>query len=90
MSSKNKPPRGIRSVISTTENPPMPPVAIEIEGYSVSSWRPSVDDSAPCEQVHFAIQLKGVPPLVLRIKSRRAMDELISTLNMHADEVWPE
>jgi hypothetical protein len=82
--------KGPMSVTTTTHNQPGVFMPMEFTGYSVASWRPSADDSAPCEQVHFILELKDVPPIVMRLKSPRAANELIGQLCEHRDTVWPE
>jgi hypothetical protein len=65
---------------------------LSIEEYTISQWCPTDDpaDSKP-EQLHMAITVKAIPyPLVMRFKSRRALELMTGTLNQHADEIWPQ
>lgn len=67
--------------------------------YGVYSWGPGRDGEGPSTQVHFVtgITLGGDapdrPPIRLRptvrLKSARAVDELIAALKRHRADVWP-
>jgi hypothetical protein len=82
-------------------NPHLPPVSrvpenlagiayFEIEEYHVGSWSPLPDGKGPATQVHFTLRLRGIEtPLVLRLQSARAADELIAALERHRFDVWP-
>ena len=62
---------------------------LEIKGYEVSSWCPLTCGQGPTTQVHLALDIPQLPlPLVLRIKSRRAINTLIAALERHRDDVW--
>lgn len=63
---------------------------LEIEEYHVGSWCPLPDGQGPATQVHVMLKLRGIhTPLVLRLKSARAADELIGILERHRFDVWP-
>lgn len=82
----------MRSVHTTTMNLPTGPrVPMMIESYHIASWRPTKNLDDQCTEVHFQLNLEGLDDItfVMRLKSRRAIDELIGTLSMYADEVWP-
>lgn len=82
-------------------NPHLPPASsgpynltgmefLEIEQYHVGSWSPLPDGKGPATQVHFMLRLRGIDtPLVMRLKSARAADELIAALERHRFDVWP-
>lgn len=82
-------------------NPHLPPASsgpynltgmefLEIEQYHVGSWSPLPDGQGPATQVHFMLRLRGIDtPLVMRLKSARAADELIAALERHRFDVWP-
>lgn len=59
-------------------------------GYEVASWRPGPPNSGPPTQVHLLVGLP-IPEMkaVIRIKSARALDELVGILLGYRDEVWP-
>jgi hypothetical protein len=62
----------------------------EILEYGVHEWHDLPDGKGPPTQVHFSIRLSGgMPPLVLRLKSPAAVDELVDALNRHRFNVWP-
>lgn len=64
--------------------------ACQIEEYGVYSWTPELDGKGVLEQVHLHIKIKGLkPPLVMRFKSRRAIQEMIDALVEHRNHVWP-
>lgn len=61
------------------------------DGYTVSSWCPTDDpaDSKP-EQIHIQFHMPaGVPPLILRLKSRQAAEHLTGLVSEYARKVWP-
>lgn len=66
-------------------------LSIPLEGYTVAEWCPDQHAREPPTQVHLIVPV-GRPvnhTLVIRLKSRRALDELVATLNKHGDSVWP-
>jgi hypothetical protein len=82
-------------------NPHLPPMnrvprnvaglaILEIEEYSVNNWHPLADGKGLPTQVHLVFKLRGIAePLVLRLKSARAADQLIAILERHRNDVWP-
>lgn len=68
----------------------LPHALLAVDVFQVVEWNPNADGSGEPQQVHI---LFPVPELdvqfVIRLKSRRAADELIAALNVHADGVWP-
>ena len=67
---------------------------IRILNLQVGSWRPTPDGSGPAEAVALNFQAlwnrRQVVDMVLRLKSPRAVTELIEALAKQRDEVWPE
>ena len=62
---------------------------LDICRLEVASWGPQSDGKGPQTQVHLVIDLHGPGlPLIMRLKSRRIVDELIKALESHRDEVW--
>lgn len=59
------------------------------EGYEVCSWRPGPAGSGPAEQVHVLLSMAPGMKAILRLKSARALDELIGVLLEYRNEVWP-
>ncbi len=61
-------------------------------GYEVCGWRPGPPRSGPATQVHLLMSLplddRQPIKLVLRLKSARALDELVGILLDHRKEVW--
>jgi hypothetical protein len=60
--------------------------------YHVSSWSEGdVTQGDPVTQVHFILEVPSLNGhVLLRMKSRRAIDELIDLLTTYRDHVWPE
>lgn len=59
----------------------------------VGSWCPTPDGSGPATAVvlHFKVSDgKDEVEMALRLKTPRAVDELIAMLERHRDDVWPE
>ncbi len=67
---------------------------LRIAEYGVASWCPTPDGSGPAEAVVFHFQVAGpddeVVELAMRLKSPRAVNELIAALERHRDDVWPQ
>lgn len=64
---------------------------IEVKSVGAFSWSPGrVSENLPCTQVHLRIEIDASLPLVMRLKSRAACDELINALIAERDFVWPE
>jgi len=65
------------------------PVGVTIESYSIGAWCPTPDGSGPPEAVAIQLNIPGLGfPLFMRLKSRRAVDEMIEVLAKHRDDVW--
>lgn len=65
------------------------PDGITIEEYTVGSWCRSPDGSGKPEAVALCLTVKGLPgPLVMRLKTRRAVDDMIRALKEHRDNVF--
>jgi hypothetical protein len=59
------------------------------EGYNVCAWSPHpVPGTIPATQIHFILNMAGLPPMALRFKSPRAVDNLVSLLGQYRGEVW--
>lgn len=69
-----------------------PPFVLELEDMEVASWSPGEPgEHKPCTQVHVLLKLAGIDEvLVMRYKSKAAVDQLIAALIEHRDFVWPE
>ena len=69
---------------------------VPADGYSVCQWSPDPTGKDGPTQVHVTVPLVlevGGDPLlhmVIRMKSRRAIQEMIDVLAEHRDAVWPE
>jgi hypothetical protein len=61
-----------------------------IESYEIAQWHPLPDGKGKPTAVCFILNVKGEPPKAMRMKSRRAVDELIEALILHRDSVFPE
>lgn len=61
-----------------------------ILSYRVVSWCPTLDGSGPATAVGLILDVRGVPPLVMRLKTRQAVDEMIAALEKHRDDVFPK
>lgn len=58
-------------------------------GYRVLSWRPGAAHSGePCTEVHLMLAPIEGFRFVLRLKSARALDELVGVLLHYRREVW--
>lgn len=67
-------------------------VIVKDHGYQVISWSPGkAGEGVPSTQVHLLLQLPiHGAKAVLRLKSARALDELIGVLLNHRKVVWPD
>lgn len=65
---------------------------IPSEGYHVYSWSPGkIGENVPSTEVHLAIpvMLGGArAEIMMRLKSPRALDELVAVLLQHRADVW--
>lgn len=66
-------------------------IVMPVRGYHVGEWTPERDGKGKTTQVHLLLEIghEG-PPIVLRLKSRKACETLISALQTHMDGVWPK
>jgi hypothetical protein len=66
--------------------PPAPATA----GYNVYSWSPGkAGEGVPSTQVHLVLPIPD-GSVTMRLKSARAVDEMIAVLLQHRNDVWPE
>ena len=83
-----------------SEHGPTPtPFLAQLEAYDVGQWCPTPDGTGPPEAVVLSIVPKVDTPIYvcgrraeavgLRLKSRKAINVLISILERHRDEVFP-
>ena len=57
--------------------------------YNVFSWRPGpANSNIKCTEVHLVIPVEEAR-VALRLKSARALDELVGALLQHRKDVWP-
>jgi hypothetical protein len=61
-----------------------------VDGYDVFSWSPAPPGtkSAKPTQVHIMLPIGETVRVVMRLKSKRAVDELIAVLQEHRNDVW--
>jgi hypothetical protein len=58
-------------------------------GYNVYSWSPGdAGAGTPATQVHLVIPVIDGVQVALRMKSERALDELVAVLLAHRKDVW--
>lgn len=69
--------------------PPPGTKFVDVESLDVASWCPTPDASGPATQVHVIVRVPGAE-LVMRLKSARAVQELIDALAEHRNYTWPE
>lgn len=60
-----------------------------VKSYGVGSWCPTPDGSGPAEAVAIDIELETGEHLVVRLRSPRAVDQMIQMLLRHKRDVWP-
>ena len=67
----------------------MPTTALA-SGYDVFSWSPGkAGEGVPCTHVHLVLPISDAMSVTMRLKSPRALDELVAVLLQHRDDVWP-
>jgi len=59
-----------------------------VEGYAVAEWCPTPDGTGPAEAVAVVFNIAGFGDVVLRLKTRRAVNAMIAALIHHRDEVF--
>src|SRR3954449_9690381 len=63
----------------------------DIEELIVGSWCPLPEGQGLATQVHMMIKSNIMSvPMVMRFKSRDAINQVIEALSLHRDDVWPE
>lgn len=68
---------------------PRPILGMTIQEYSVGEWCPTPDGTGPAQAVVIELIVKQLPmPLCLRLKSRKAVNEMIAMLTRHRDGVF--
>ncbi len=62
----------------------------EVESMEIAEFHPLPDGQGPPTQVHIIMMITELDyPLTMRIKSRRACEEIIFALMTHSKAVWP-
>ena len=61
-----------------------------VDGLTVGEWCPTPDGSGKPEAVALVFNVREFGDLVMRLKSRRACNEIIDALTAHRDAVFPE
>lgn len=68
----------------------LPHALLPIDVFQVVEWNPNADGAGRATQVHILFPVPSLDvQFVIRLKSRRAVDELIAALQVHAAGVWP-
>lgn len=64
---------------------------LEIEEYRVYEWHPEMDAQGQPTAVVLMMEIKGIDEFKfgLRLKSAKAVNELIEALRRHRNAVWP-
>ena len=63
---------------------------LPVESYEVGSWCPAPDGKGRATMVVIELRIEGSDvPFLLRLKSRRATQEMLDTLTFHMNDVWP-
>ncbi len=62
---------------------------VQAQGYDIWSWRdgPAGSDIKP-SQVHLVLPLTPAISVTMRLKSARALDEMVDALLAHRADVW--
>lgn len=62
---------------------------LPVESTTVSSWTPLLDGAGRSTEVHVVFKLRDADAVVVtRLKSARAVNELIAALETHRNDVW--
>lgn len=65
-------------------------IAAPGDGYDVYSWSPGrAGEGVPSTQVHLVLPVDAAKSVALKLKSPRALDELVGALLQHRRDVWP-
>jgi hypothetical protein len=84
--------------MSAQKVPPMVPLDVDVAKgafadaptYDVYSWSPGkAGAGVPSTQVHLVLPVIAGVKVALRLKSARALDELVAVLLQHRKDVWP-
>ena len=59
-----------------------------VDGFIIAEWCPSPDGSGDPEAVAVVFNVRRLGDVVLRLKSKRAVDEMIEGLKKHRDSVF--
>ena len=62
---------------------------IPVKEYMVASWCQMPEGKGQPTQVHLVLKTSAELPIVLRLKSKDAVDILIEALERHRNDVWP-
>lgn len=73
--------------------PKIPPANLEllgpmVDGFTIAQWCPTLDGSGPSTAVAIIFNIRELGDVVLRLKSRRAVDDTIEALKESADAVF--
>lgn len=60
-----------------------------VDGFDVVQWCPTRDGSGEPEAVALVFNVRELGDIVMRLKSRDAVDRTIAALEEHRDAVWP-
>jgi hypothetical protein len=61
-----------------------------VGGFTVGSWVPNQDSTGQPVAIAIALHTVGHGDVVLRLKSPKAVDDMIQMLLRHKRDVWPE
>lgn len=65
-------------------------IAAPGDGFDVYSWSPGLaGEGVPPTQVHLVLPVDKTRSVALRLKSPRALDEVVGALLQHRRDVWP-
>lgn len=63
---------------------------IPLESIEIGAWCSTPDGSGAPEQVHLAINLADVPPLIMRFTGPDTLSKVINELVSYCQLVWPD
>jgi subtilisin-like proprotein convertase family protein len=64
-------------------------VGASVKSFTVGSWVPNQDSSGMAVAVAISIETESHGDLVLRLKSPKAVDDMVQMLLRHKRDVWP-
>lgn len=76
--------------IPPAEANPRPLRGPNLVSWSVGEWCPTPDGTGPATAVGLSLELENGVDIVLRLKTPRAVDDLVQMLLRHKRGVWPE